>query len=224
MNEDGIGAVAATAFGALLLLTGLFLPLFTVHYTPPGGSGIVNGHPVAAFSETVSGWRFAATARWTAPLYVLGLVVLPLATLVLYKLGLGAARFVTHPVMAFLGIVVAAGWLAYLGLELLPKNLVMPTGGEDEILASFHTDPLSSGYQQTMQALGLNNPPTPDLAASFGVGWFVLAAAILIGLVALWRWVAYIAVILIAVLLILRFTDHSLFNSATAYLLAASTG
>jgi hypothetical protein len=50
----------------------------------------------------------------------------------------------------------------------------------------------------------------------------VLAAGILIGLIALWRWVGYVAVLLVTALLIVRFTDHSLFNSASDYLFAAS--
>jgi hypothetical protein len=91
VKEDGIGAVAVTAVAALALLIGLFLPLFTVTYAPPGGAGIVNGHPMNAFTETVSGWRFITTARWTELAYVLALLVLPLATLVAWLAGLGAA-------------------------------------------------------------------------------------------------------------------------------------
>jgi hypothetical protein len=152
---------------------------------------------------------------------VLCLLILPVLTLILWKAGLGAARFVTKPVMTLSGIALAAGWL-FLGLGLVASNLVMPTGGVKEVLPSFHLDPLSSGYQQAMRVLGLNNPPTPYFAASFGAGWFVLAAGILIGLIALWRWVGWIAVLLVAALLIVRFTDHSLFNSACDYLFAAS--
>jgi hypothetical protein len=221
VDEDGIGAVAVTAVAALALLVGLFLPLFTVSYAPPGGSGVVNGHSMGAFTETVTGWRFITTAHWTELLYVLGLLVLPVVTLVAWWAGLGAAQYVTKPVMALCGTVVAAGCLLVLGLGLLAKPLVMPAGGQSAILSSLHTDPFTSGYQQTVQALGLNRPPTPDLLASFGIGWFVLAAAVLIALLALWRWVAYVAVILAAVLVIFRFTDPALLTGASGYLFPA---
>lgn len=224
MDENRIGAVAVTAVAALALLVGLFLPLFTVRYAPPGGVGIVNGHPMGAFTESVTGWQFISTAHWTELLYVLGLLVLPVATLIAWLAGLGAAQYVTKPVMALCGTVVAAGCLLVLGLGLLAKPLVMPTGGESAILSSLHTDPFSSGYQQTVQALGLNSPPTPDFLASFGTGWFVLAAAVLIVLIALWRWVAYVAVILAAVLIIFRFTDPALLTEAAGYLFPASGG
>ena len=226
MDEDGSGAVgvtavAVTAVAGLALLVGLSLPLFTVHYTPPGGAGVIDGQRVNAFSETVTGWRYAVTARWTALLYLLGLLILPVLTLGLHRLGLGAARLVTKPAMALFGILAAAGWVVLLGLGLLPSNLVMPTGGERQILPALHLDPLSAGYQRATQALGLNNTPTPHLAASFGAGWYVLAAAILVGLIALWRWAAYVAVILVAVMVILWFADRSAFGSVSAYLLAA---
>ena len=222
MDEDGIGAVAAAAVAALALLVGLFLPLFTVSYAPPGGSALVYGHPVQAFTETVTGWQFISTAHWTELLYLLGLLVLPVVTLIAWLAGLGAAQYVTKPVMALCGTVVAAGCLLVLGLGLLAKPLVMPAAGQHSVLSSLHTDPFSSGYQQTVQALGLNNPPTPDFVASFGTGWFVLAAALLIVLVALWRWVAYVAVTLAAVLVILRFTDPALLTEAAGYLFPAS--
>jgi hypothetical protein len=222
VDEDGIGAVAVTAVAALALLVGLFLPLFTVRYAPPGGSGVVYGHPVGAFAETVTGWQFIATARWTELLYVVGLLALPAVTLIAWLAGLGAAQYVTKPVMALCGTVVAAGCLLVLGLGLLARPLVMPAGGPTAILSSLHTDPFSSGYQQTVQALGLNNPPTPDFLASFGTGWFVLAAALLVVLIALWRWVAYVAVILAAVLVIFRFTDPALLTEASGYLFPAA--
>ena len=67
MKEDGIGAVAVTAVAALALLIGLFLPLFTVTYAPPGGAGVVNGHPMNAFTDpslhtAASGYLFPASA------------------------------------------------------------------------------------------------------------------------------------------------------------------
>lgn len=218
MKEDGIGAVAVTAVAALALLIGLFLPLFTVTYAPPGGAGVVNGHPMNAFTETVSGWRFITTAHWTELACVLTLLVLPVATLVAWLAGFGAAQYVTKAVIALCGTVLATGCLLVLGLGLLANPLVMPEGGQDYILSSLHIDPFSSGYQQTVQLLGLNNPPTPDFLASFGVGWYVLAAALGVTLLVLWRWTAHVAVLLAVVLIIFRLTDPALLTAASGYL------
>jgi hypothetical protein len=221
MDDEGSGAVIIVTIGAALVLIGLFLPIFTVHYNPPGGSAIVYGHRMDAFTETITGWQFATTARWTDILFVLGILVLPVVTLVLSAVGLGAVQFLTKPAMALFQIVVAVGWLLLLGVALIENYLVMPTGGKKEILASFHQDPFSTGYQQTLQHLGLNNPPTPHFSASFGAGWFLLLAGILIGLVGLWRWVIGMAVLVVVLLVILRFADHSLFNSISGALLGA---
>jgi hypothetical protein len=221
VDEDGIGAVSVTAVAALALLVGLFLPLFTVRYAPPGGSGIVDGHLMAAFSETVTGWQFITTAHWTELLFVLALLILPVVTLIAGLAGHGRAQYVTKPVIALCGTLAAAGCVAVLGLGLLANQLVMPEGGKQQVLSALHTDPFTSGYRQTVQALGLNSTPTPHFAASFGAGWFVLAAALLVVLIALWRWVAYVAVILVAVLVIFRFTDPALLTEASGYLFPA---
>ena len=222
MDEDGIGAVAVSAVAALVFFIGLFLPLFTVSYAPPGGSGVVNGHPMNAFTETVSGWRFIRTAYWTELAYVLTLLILPVVTLIAWLFGLGAAQYVSKAVIALCGTVLATGCLLVLGLGLLANPLVMPEGGEKSILTSLHADPFSSGYQQTVQLLGLNNLPTPHFLATFGVGWYVLAAALGITLLALWRWTAHIAVILAALLIILRFTDPAMLTTASGYLFPAA--
>jgi hypothetical protein len=219
VEEDGIGAVAVTAVAALALFIGLFLPLFTIHYAPPGGAGTVNGHPMNAFSETVSGWRFIRTAHWTELVYVLALLILPVVTLLAWLAGLGAVQYVTKLLMALCGIALAAGCLLVLGLGLLANPLVMPEGGEQYVLSSLHADPFSSGYQQSVQLLGLNhNPPTPHFLASFGAGWYVLAAALGVTLLVLWRWTAHVAVLLAAILIIFRFTDPALLTTASGYL------
>jgi hypothetical protein len=219
--DDDIAGVIAATFGAVLLFIGLFLPLFTVHFNPPGGSAVVYGQRMNAFSETITGWQFATTAQWTDILFVLGLLILPVMTLILAAAGLEGIEFVTKPAMALFQIVVAVGWLLLLGLGLVENSLVMPAGGEKEILPSFHQDPFSTGYSQTLQRLGLNNPPTPHFYATFGAGWFLLLAGILIGAVGLWRWVIGTAVVVVIFLLILRFADHSLFNTISGALLGA---
>lgn len=224
MDDDDIVGVVIVTFGAVLVLIGLFLPLFTVHFDPPGGSATVYGHRVDAFTETITGWQFATTAQWTDILFVLGILILPVVTLTLSAAGLEAVQFITKPAMALFQIVVAVGWLLLLGIGLIENSLVMPTGGEKEILPSFHQDPFSTGYQQTVQRLGLNNPPTPHFSASFGVGWFLLLVGILIGLAGLWRWVIAMAVLVVVFLVILRFADHSLFNSVSGTLLGADYG
>jgi hypothetical protein len=70
-----------------------------------------------------------------------------------------------------------------------------------------------------VQLLGLNNnPPTPDFLASFGVGWYVLAAALGVTLLVLWRWTAHVAVLLAVVLIIFRLADPALLTAASGYL------
>jgi hypothetical protein len=50
--------------GAIIMTVSLFLTLFTVTFSPPGGSALVGGHHINAFQETISGWSFATTALW----------------------------------------------------------------------------------------------------------------------------------------------------------------
>lgn len=220
MDEDGgvVGFGVATA-GGLLIFIGLFLPLFTVHYSPPGGFAIVDGHRISAFTESISGWQFATTALWTNLLYVLGIFFLPIAGVILAAMDLEGAQFAVKPVVALFHIVVGVGWLLLLGLGLIEDSLVMPAAGEKEILPSFHQDPFSSGYASTLRSLGLNNPPTPHFSGSLGIGWFLVLIGVLVGVIGLWRWVAGVAVLLVFILVILRFADHSLFNSVSGYLL-----
>lgn len=221
VDEDEIGPTIIVTVGAVLVLIGLLLPLFTVHFNPPGGSAIVDGHRIHSFTETITGWQFATTARWTDILYVLGLLILPVLTLILTLTGAGAVQFLTKPAMALFQIVVAIGWLLLLGLGLLENYLVMPAGGKKAVLASFHTDPFSTGYQKVLDRLGLNHPPTPHFSGSFGAGWFLLLIGIIVGMVGLWRWVIGTAVVVVVFLVILRFADHSLFNSISGTLLGA---
>jgi hypothetical protein len=118
----GFGVAAA---GRLLIFIGLFLPLFTVHYSPPGGSAIVDGQRIGAFTESISGWQFATTALWTNLLYVLGIFFLPIAGVILAAMDLEGAKFAVKPVVALFRIVVGVGWLLLLGLGLIEDSLVM---------------------------------------------------------------------------------------------------
>lgn len=222
MDEDeGFVGFGIAAFGGLLILVGLFLPLFTLDYSPPGGSAIVDGNRIHAFTESISGWQFATTARFTDVLYVLGIFLLPIAGMIMAGAGIDGVQFVVKPVVALFHIVVGVGWLLLLGLGMIEDYLVMPAGGEKEILPSFHQDPFSSGYANVLRRLGLDNPPTAHFSGSLGIGWYLVLLGVIIGVVGLWRWVAGVAVFLVLVLIIMRFADHSLFNTVSGYLLGA---
>lgn len=219
-DEGAVGFGVATV-GGIIIFIGLFLPLFTVRYSPPGGSAIVDGNRINAFTESISGWQFATTALWSDVLYILGVLILPVAGLILAAAGLEGVQFVVKPVTALFHIAVGFGWLLLLGFGLIEDSLVMPSAGEKEILPSFHQDPFSSGYANTLHSLGLNNPPTAHFSGSLGVGWLLVLIGVLIGVIGLWKWVAGVAGFLVLVLVILRFADHSIFNSVSGFLLGA---
>jgi hypothetical protein len=219
LDDESVGSVILATFGAVLVLIALFLPLFTVHYAPPGGSAVLYGHRVDAFTETITGWQFATTARFTDLVFILGILLLPILALVLS--GAEGLKVLSLSVLALFEVVVALGWLILLGIGLIENSLVMPYGGEKTILSSFHQDPFSTGDSQTLQKLGLNNPPTPHFYATFGVGFILFAIGIVLGLIGLWKWVLGATVLTVIVLVILRFADHALFNDVSGFLLAS---
>lgn len=223
MEKEGIGTVRATVIAALVLFVGLFLPLFTVRYAPPGGWGTVDGHQVGAFAETVSGWQFVTSAHWTEVLFTLGLLGLPVVALLAWGSDATSVLSAVKAGMALCGVALAAGCLLVLGLGLLASPMVMPTGGEGGVLAALHADPFASGYQRVAAALGLNSMPTPYLFASFGAGWFAVAAALAVTLGALWRWTAEVAMFIVAVAVLLRFTDPALLASASGWIFPAGS-
>jgi hypothetical protein len=219
VDDEEAGALVVVTFGALVVLIGLFLPLFTVHYAPPGGTGIVYGQRMDAFTQVITGWQFAGTAaRWTGMLFVIGLLVLPFCTLGMTMLGFWRIEYLTKPAMALCNIAVTAG-LLLLGLAVLQNRLVMPASGRQGMLAAFHLDPLAPDYQQALQRLGLNGSPTAHLYATFGVGWFVLAVGLLLGLLGLWRWVGSLAAVLAALLVVSRILDHPLYDWVSTWFL-----
>jgi hypothetical protein len=67
--------------------------------------------------------------------------------------------------------------------------------------------------------MGPNHPPTPHLSGSFGAGPFLVLIGIPVGMADRWHWVVSTAVVVF--LVILRFADHSMFNSISPALLSA---
>ncbi len=64
MPEDENNHLGMTIGGAILAFIGLFLPLLIVTYTPLGGSAIVYGQRISAFTDVISGWQFASAAPY----------------------------------------------------------------------------------------------------------------------------------------------------------------
>jgi hypothetical protein len=93
LDYDEPGALAFTIAGAGFVLIALFLPLFTVHYSPPGGSAVLYGHRVATFVDNITGWQFAHAARWTHLLYVMGFLCPPIIGVILQSAGAAEVRF-----------------------------------------------------------------------------------------------------------------------------------
>jgi hypothetical protein len=204
MDNDDSRALTLMTVGGGLILIALLLPLFTVRYSPPGGSAILYGHRVPAFVDNITGWDFAYTARWTHVLYAAGLILLPIVAWVLHgKTKDQALRAVTDYAYSVFCIVVAFGWVLVLGFAILVGTVSMPTDGEKGILPSFQANPLSPGYQSSP-----TNPTTPHMSASLGFGWILLLVGIGLGIYGMWRKVALTTIILIALLIIFRFAWH----------------
>jgi len=90
----------------------------------------------------------------------------------------------------------------------------MPTDGERGILPAFQANPFSHGYQQSIP----NNPPTPHLTASIGIGWFVLLIGIAIGFWGVWKLALLLTVVMVVLLVVTFYADNSLFHSILLWL------
>jgi hypothetical protein len=214
MDDDESGSAPLTIIGAIVVLIALFLPLFTVRYSPPGGSAVVYGRTVNAFVDPISGWQFASAAQWTHLLFVLGILLLPIIALICKAVGFDAGSIVSYGFHALVHIVVAFGWLIFLGFALLEGSLVMPINGEQGILPAFQANPFSRGYQQSIP----NNPPTSHLTATLGIGWFVLLAGIAIGIWGVWRIAIIVTILMIVLLIVTFYASNSLFHSILLWL------
>jgi hypothetical protein len=206
-DEDHGRSIVLMAVGAVVVLIALFLPLFTVRYAPPGGSAVLYGHSISAFTEKITGWQFATTASYTRLLWVfvalLGITALRLFWAVSGKepATLPAAKYV-H---ALAHSVIAVGWLLLLGFAVLVGTESMPTDGEKGVLASFATNPFSSAARNS-----LGNPTTAHLSATLGIGWILLLIGIALGALGIWKKVTITAVAVAALLFILHFVSHPL--------------
>jgi hypothetical protein len=214
MEEEEGGSTALTIIGAAIVFVSLFLPLFTVHYSPPGGAGVVYGQTVKAFTDSISVWQFANAAQWTHLLFVFGILLLPVVAAVCKNAGFEAGSVLSYGFHAFIHIIVALGWVLFLGFAILEGSLVMPTDGEKGILPAFQANPFSHGYEQSLG----NNPPTTHLTASLSIGWFVLLVGIGIGIWGV-RAIALVVTILMIILLIVTFyADNGLFHDILMWL------
>jgi hypothetical protein len=213
--DDDVRSVILPAVGAVLVLIALFLPLFTVHYSPPGGSAVLYGHQVEAFTDSISGWSFANAARWTHLLWVVGILALPLVVLILQAAEAEAGTFIAKLVHSLFHVVVAFGWLIVLGFGIIAGTVVMPYSGEKGILPEFQQSPFTPGYQQSLP----NSAGTPHMSASLGIGWFLLVAGIGLGIIGLWWQVILVTVIAILTLILTHFFAAGVFHWIITWLL-----
>lgn len=212
--DDEVGSPIWTTIGAVVVIVGLFFPLFTVHYSPPGGSAVVYGHRIRAFTDSISGWQFASAAQWTHLLFIVSTFATPVIALVFQSAGSEPGKAVAYGWHALCHIVIAFMWLLVLGIGLLENNIVMPYKGEKGILPEFAMNPFSSGYEQSLP----NAPPTAHLSASFGLGWYVLLAGIACGIFGVWRLAIGVTILMILLLVITFYADNSLFHHILLWL------
>jgi hypothetical protein len=206
VEDNEAGGIVLTTLGAILMFIGFFFTLFTVRYAPPGGSGIVGGHRISAFTDAIGGWQFAFDAQWTHLLAAIGIFVTPIIVLVFNKATDGSIRYLAHPLQALWTAILAFGWLGILGIGILEGYLTMPANGEQGILPSFEANPLAPGYQ------GVPGPVTPHFTPSFGIGFWLVLAGLVIGALGVWQFVIPIGIASILLLTITHFVDHPLFT------------
>jgi hypothetical protein len=213
-GDDSVGALVLTTLGAIAVFIAMFLPLFVVHYSPPGGSAVLYGQRVKAFTDTISGWSFANAAQWTHLLWVAGILAMPVLIGIFTALEIDAGKITTKFMHSLFHVVIAFGWLLVLGIGLLEDTLTMPRNGEQGILPEFQKSPFTPGYQQS-----LPGGVTPHLSASFGPGWFVLLAGIILGILGLWRLIIVVTIGTILTFVLTHFFAHGVFNWLVSWLL-----
>jgi hypothetical protein len=210
-DEDKGVPIFLMATGAAFVLLALFLPLFTVRYAPPGGSAVLYGHTISAFTDHITGWQFATTASYTRVLWVVIVLVGIAGLRLLWALGWDwlnpAAVPATKYVHAIAHSVIAVGWLLLLAFGVLVGTESMPTNGEKGILSSFAVNPFSHAAQNSP-----GNPATAHLSATLGIGWLLLLIGIGLSAVGIWKKVTLSAVAIVALLFILHFVNHSVYD------------
>jgi hypothetical protein len=204
-NDNSSGIVFMT-LGTLLMFIGFFFTLFTARYSPPGGSAALYGHRIKAFTDPIGGWQFAFDAQWTHLLAAIGILATTVITLIFNAPTDGEVQNFTKPLHAFWTILIAFGWLGILGIGILESYLTMPANGKKGILPSFEANPLAPGYH------ALPGPVTPHFVASFGIGWWLLIAGLLVGALGVWKLIIPLGAASILLLTITHFFAHPVFT------------
>jgi hypothetical protein len=233
------GYLIQIIIGALIVFISLFFPLFTVTYSPPGGSALVYGKHISAFVEIIGGWQFADAAPYfkllPAMLFLFGLAIVGFLRLwfspnragkTIDTVGNALAPFlntkITGSVLdyihAFMHIIIVLGWLLILFLAIIENTPVMPLNGETGILPSFQIDPFSTaGAAQS--AFNAANPPTLHLSIAVNLGYYLLLAGIVIGGLAVFKKIIILVLVLSVLLPILYAVDRTFFIQVTQVLI-----
>lgn len=162
--------------GAILLAISLPLAFVKFHYGPPGGSGVVDGHRIVAFNETITTWRFAHAATWSHILPFFGFVALRFVAL---SLDAEPASIGAGILYAIVYITFLVGCVLFVGLAVEFGHTVMPPGGREGLLPALHGSP----YHVTAGDI----PATPYFSSSLGWGWWTMAVGILISALTMWK-------------------------------------
>ena len=115
-------------------------------------------------------------------------------------------EYLTKPLQALWTVILAFGWLGILGIGILEGYLTMPANGEQGILPSFEANPLAPGYQ------AVPGPPTPHFSPSFGLGFWLLFAGLIVGGLGVWKFILPIGVASVLLLTITHFFAHPVFT------------
>ncbi|GAA2044564.1 hypothetical protein GCM10009839_55350 [Catenulispora yoronensis] len=197
MGDDDTGIeMAGMLVGAVLMAISLPLAFISFHYAPPGGSGVVDGHKIQAFTETISTWRFAHVATWSHILPFFLFVFIRLAAMLAEA---DAARIGGGVLHAILHITFLVGCVLFIGLAVQFGHTTMPSNGQQGLLPALHGSPykVSTGEVQS----------TPYLTSSLGLGWWLMTAGILIGALSMWRTLLVSLGALIAALIVFGIVD-----------------
>jgi len=204
--------------GTVIFLIALPLPLFGAKFDPPGGSQILDGHRVTAFSIHPTSLQFARAAPesrlWDLIFLLIASTLFRTGVVVTDHLGvsvskLNSAHAVAKVIHGAIASIVALGWVLLLGalIALSTTPVVrpaVPVTGEAGILPSFE-HPTSTAVPTV---------ETPWFTVSLAIGMAVLAVGIILSLVSLGAY-APLSIMLYIVSVIVLAIVHSVFHQPT---------